>query len=856
MVTAARKVKSKTKAKELPVIPGKINIEAINKTDSLPPRIQAMKKRYLEAISKVSSDRPWYMVQSFKHTVGQHPAVRRAKALANYFDNKDIAVLDLDLIMGNYTDAVRGAHPPLEYYPEQMRMLLEMNEANWTNSQQCQADLSKEDYDKLLEAAKYFENDYWSPEINKHWDDLVAEIDPDDWERELSWTGVNWAPEFFPKGKRFRKIPLTPRPQAAGADYEKAMKVGYKGLIKAAKDHMDRIQDIARGRDLTDEENAKLAVLESMVIVLEAMIRYAHRYATLAEKKAAEEKNPQRKAELLKAAEACRWVPENPPRTFYEAMQMFWFTTLGVYADKAQPNVFAGRLDQYLYPFYVADINEGRTTRQEVVELIGCLIMKLCALEPYMTPEHRAVSQGTNYENITIGGCDEHGKDASNELSCIILHVAKDTKTHQPYISLRYDRKMAPELLDKALECNRKHGAGIPAFFGDRVNIEYMLSRGHTLEHARDHAIAGCVNCVYPKSFAWIRLPTLTSNVAKMLELVLHRGVDPRTGVKIGNDYGDPRKFKTFDELKEAIKTEIAYFINGSIDKREAWDRAANYSDDFAWYFPFMSAHMEGCIESGKDISRNGGVTAIDDAHYELDRFFQDTSDSLIAIKKLVFEQKKYTMGQILDAIDANWEGYEQVRADCLAQPKYGNDDDEADGLMAELWSYATDVTMQRKDIFGRHYTVYRQGSSVAAAAGKNTGALPNGRMAGEWLSDASLSPVQQADQKGPTAVINSVNKIDFKHMDGTLLNMKLCPSLVDKPGGMIKFRQLVETYFDKGGQEIQFNILDRDMLLDARENPQNYRNLVVRVAGYSAFWVDLEQQVQDEIIRRTEHEM
>ena len=282
-----------------------------------------------------------------------------------------------------------------------------------------------------------------------------------------------------------------------------------------------------------------------MVIVLEAMIRYAKRYATMAEEKAEKESNPQRKAELERAAEACRWVPENPPRTFFEAVQSFWFTTLGVYMDKCQPNVFAGRLDQYPYPYYMADINEGRTTRQEVAELFGCLIMKLCALEPYMTPEHRAVSQGTNYENITIGGCDKNGKDVSNELSCLLLHVAKETKTHQPYISLRYDPKMATELMDKALECNRRHGAGVPAFFNDRVNIEYMLSRGHTIEHAREHAIAGCVNCVYPKTFAWIRLPVATFNEAKMLEVLLNRGVDPRTGIKIGNDYGDPREFKT-----------------------------------------------------------------------------------------------------------------------------------------------------------------------------------------------------------------------------------------------------------------------------------------------------------------------
>ena len=851
MTATAKQVETQ----EPPVIKGKINIEAINKTNPLPTRIKAMRERYLKEISKVSSDRPWYMMQSWKQTEGEHPAVRRAKALANFWDHKAIAVHDLDLIMGNYTDAVRGAHPPMEYYPEMMRRLLETNEANWTNSQQCRADLSKEDFDKLIECAKFWEVNWPTPEMRERWDKVIAENDPNDYHRDLMYTGVNWAPEYMPREKRTKKTPWVSRPQATGADFEKALKVGYRALINNAKGHMNKIKEIASGRNFTDEEKEKLSVLESIVIALEGMIRYAKRYAALAEEKAAKEQDPQRKAELLKAAEACRYVPENPARTFFEAIHTFWFTALGVYMDKAQPNVFAGRFDQYMYPYYEADINEGRMTRQEAVELFGCLIMKLCALEPYMTPEHRAVSQGTNYENITIGGCDKYGKDASNELACIVLHVAAETKTHQPYISLRYDRKIAPELLDKALECNRKHGAGIPAFFSDRVNIEYMLSRGHTLEHAREHAIAGCVNCVYPKSFAWMRMPITTNNEAKMLEVFLHRGVDTRTGLKVGNDYGDMKEFETFEELKEAYKKEVAYFINVQTDMTEAWDRETNYTHD-AWFWPFISANMEGCIESGKDIGRLGGVTAIDDANYGLDRFVQDAGDSLMAIKKLVYEQKKYTMDDFLTAMDANWEGYDQLRADAMAQPKYGNDIDEIDDLVAELWGHITDVYMAREDIFGRKYIIYRQGSSVAASAGKWTGALPNGRKAGEWLSDASLSPVQQADQKGPTAVINSVTKLDFRHMDGTLLNMKLCPSLVDKPGGMMKFRQLVETYFDKGGQEVQFNILDKEKLLDAQKRPENYRDLVVRVAGYSAFWVDLETQVQDEIIRRTEHAM
>ncbi|MFC2018246.1 pyruvate formate lyase family protein, partial [Chloroflexota bacterium] len=618
--------------------------------------------------------------------------------------------------------------------------------------------------------------------------------------------------------------------------------------------HIQRIKDGAAGRDLLHEEKEKLGFLESVVISLEGMIRHAKRFAHLAKEMAEKEQDPQRKAELTKAAEVCMWVPENPARTFHEALQSIWFTVLGSFLDKTYANVFLGRTDQHLFPYYMADINEGRMTRQEAAELIGCFIMKLTELESYMMPAHRKISQGTNYENITIGGLDRKGRDASNEVSCMILHVAKETKTHQPYISLRYNTKLAPELLDKAFECARVHGGGIPAFFNDTVNIEYMLGRGHSIEDARDYGIAGCIEAVLPQCCGYARSHALYVNNAKVLELALHNGTDPRTGVKIGLETGESRDFKTFEKLKAAYKKQVDYVYNLGLDRSKKWYESGVTND--GWYFPFISGLLDGPIASGRDVTRQGTKVIIDDSDWCIDRQFQDTADSLLAIKKLVFEQKKYTMKEMIDAIDADFEGYEQLRADCLAQPKYGNDDGEADLLMSELWDYAKDIILSKRDVFGRKYLIFRNGSAAAAQAGKVTGALPNGRKSGEWLADAGLSPMQGMDQKGPTAVVNSATKMDYTDITGSLLNMKLCPSLVDKPGGMMKFKQLVRTYMDKGGQEVQFNILDKETLLDAQEHPENHRDLVVRVAGYSAFWVDLERQVQDEIIRRTEHEM
>ncbi|MFC2017714.1 pyruvate formate lyase family protein [Chloroflexota bacterium] len=864
MTTSATK-KAEVQTKEPPVIEGRINAEPINRTNGFTPRVQASRKRYMEVVSKVSSDRVWYMIQSYKETEGQHPYIRRAKALANIWDNMAIDVFDYDLLIGNWTDAVRGAHMRMEFHFDQMKRLLLANEAAWTNSETQQALLSQQDSERLLEGAEYWATHFPDPETQERWDRIFSEHDPDDWAGDLSYTGVVMRMERNPKDKRF-KMSGTKRVnhehgyaqitniQAAGANYGKILKVGYRGYLNEARQEIEKVKEVARGRDFTDDEKEKLAFCESAIIVTEAMIRHANRFADIAEEKAKMEKDPQRKKELLKAAETCRWVPENGARTFQEALQSVWFHILGIHMDKAMPNVFLGRFDQYTFPYYKADINEGRITRQEAAELIGCFIMKMAELEPYLTPEHRAFIQGTNYENCTLGGVDIHNRDASNEISCLFLHVAKDLKMHQPYISLRYNPKMAPELLDKAFECARVHGAGIPAFFSDLVNIPYMLGRGHTIEHARDYAIAGCINAVYPNSFGWVRGNIGFNNLAKIVELILHNGVDPRTGIKIGLETGDSRNM-TFDELLEAWKKNVSYLINKQIDMFEVWDREGTTTKD-TWPYPFISTFLDGCLQNGKDVTRYGNSPLIDDAHYGLDRCIQDASDSLMAIKKLVFEQKKYTMGEIIKACDANFEGYDKIRADCLAQPKYGNDDDEADELMNELWCYSRDLYLARKDYLGRRYIVYRQGSAVAHQAGKWTGALPNGRVAGVSLADASLSPMQGMDLKGPTAVINSVAKIDTTDMDGTLLNMKLCPSLVDKPGGMMKFKQMVKTFMEKGGQEIQFNILDKDMLLDAQKHPEQHRDLVVRVAGYSAFWVDLEKQVQDEIISRTEHEM
>jgi formate C-acetyltransferase len=318
----------------------------------------------------------------------------------------------------------------------------------------------------------------------------------------------------------------------------------------------------------------------------------------------------------------------------------------------------------------------------------------------------------------------------------------------------------------------------------------------------------------------------------------------------LGTRTGDPRDFKTFDDLVAAYKKQVDDFYDYSVDLHLHLEKV--YYED-STYFPFCSAFLQDCIATGKDATRGGGRYQELEAFVFVDRGMQDVSDSLIAMKKLIFEEKKVTMDELLEAVKADFEGYEQLRHMLLTQPKYGNDQDEPDDLAVDLWEYTRDRCQEYRDGQGRRFTMFRQGAAWSTWAGRMTGALPNGRKAGTSLADASASPQQGCDVCGPTATMNSVSKLDAIGLEGPLLNMKFTPGMLKSRTGKQKFADLMATYFDRGGNHVQFNILDKQTLLDAQAHPENYRNLVVRVAGYSAFWVELTPAVQDEIISRTE---
>ncbi|MBI4518131.1 MAG: hypothetical protein HY699_20200 [Deltaproteobacteria bacterium] len=829
-----------TTRKEPPAVRERIPLDEIDKLNALSPRIEQLRQAYFDARPSVDGERAWLMLESYKQTDGEHPSKRRAKAFANVLLNMTIAIRDNELLVGGSTRYLRGALPNVELAPLNLAWILNQHEPPTTASPTTEAVLEPEDKARLLAACDYWKDKY----VAKRAEEIITALDGGLWKK-------------VGEARMGMCQPYTPMCFTPGADYDKVLAIGFNGVIREAQDHIARIKASVNGSGLSDEDNEKIEWLESVIIVVEAMIAHARRYAARARELAATEQNAERKRDLERIAEACEWAPANPARSFHEALQTYWFIAVGHDIEKANTNAFIGRFDQYMWPYYARDINEGRITRQEAAELMGCMFMKWTSMEPFMFMGllgkrfHQEIAQSNYFANVTLGGQGRDGRDGANELSCLILQVAKQLKTHQPHISIRYHRAMAPELLQKGIECNRDHGAGIPAWFNDRLGTEYLLDRGVQWDDARDWAMAGCINTSYPKSFAWVRNAVVSFvNHAKLIEITLNNGVDPHTGVKLGIETGDPRGFQTWDELYDAYRKQVDHFYEYSLNNFRAIEKV--YYED-SNYFPFISAFLQDCVGEGKDATRGGGRYQQLEAWCFVDRGLQDASDSLIAIKKVVFEDKKATMADVLEALKADFEGHEALRRALLAAPKYGNDEDEPDSLHVKMWKYTIDKCQSYRDGFGRRFTMFRQGAAWSTWAGKATGALPNGRKAGTSLADASASPQQGCDVKGPTATMNSVTKLDNMFIEGPLLNMKFAPGMLKKKEGAHKFAELMGTYFDKGGFHVQFNILDKATLLEAKKHPEQYRNLVVRVAGYSAFWVELTPAVQDEIISRTE---
>ena len=616
------------------------------------------------------------------------------------------------------------------------------------------------------------------------------------------------------------------------------MKKGMLDIVKEAEEHLSHL-DYENPEDID-----KIYFYKSVIETATGVMIYAKRISEYAAQLAAKEADPKRKAELLKISEVNARVPAHKPETFWEAIQAVWTIESLLVVEENQTGMSIGRVDQYMYPFFKADLEAGRMTEYEAFDLAGCMLIKMSEMMWITSEDASKFFAGYQpFVNMCVGGVTREGFDATNDLTYLLMDAVRHVRIYQPSLATRVHNKSPQKYLEKIVDVIRS-GMGFPAVHFDDSHIKMMLAKGVTMEDARDYCLMGCVE---PQKSG--RLYQWTSTAYTQwpicIELVLNNGVPLWYEKQVCPDYGPIEQYDTYEKLEAAVKEMIKYVTKWSsvgtvISQRAHRDLAPK---------PLMSLMYEGCMETGTDVSCGGamynfgpGVVWSGLATYV---------DSMAAIKKLVYDDKKYTLAQLNEALKADFEGYEQIKADCLAAPKYGNDDDYADLIATDLVHFTETEHRKYKTL----YSVLSHGTlsiSNNTPFGQLLGASANGRSAWQPLSDG-ISPTQGADFKGPTAIIKSVSKMANDNMNiGMVHNFKLMSGLLETPEGKNGVISLIRTACMLGNGEMQFNYLDNETLLDAQKHPEKYRDLVVRVAGYSAFFVELCKDVQDEIISRT----
>ncbi|HOL89643.1 MAG TPA: glycyl radical protein [Anaerohalosphaeraceae bacterium] len=620
-------------------------------------------------------------------------------------------------------------------------------------------------------------------------------------------------------------------------------KIYRKGLL----DLQDEISQSIRSLDFYGDAEAhtKLQELKGMKLAIDAVLTLARRYAEKAQQLAQSESDPVRKKELEEIAAVCRHVPAYAPRTFREALQAYWFVHLGVITDLNVWDSFnPGRLDQHLYPFYKRELEAGTLTREQAKELLECFWIKFNnqPAPPKVGITEEQSGTYTDFSLINVGGVDpQTGQDAVNDVSYLILEVVEEMQLVQPSCCIQISAKNPDRFVKRACQVIRT-GLGQPSVFNTDVIIREMLHDGKSLFDARSGGPSGCVEVsAFGKESCIL---TGYCNWPKIFEVTLHNGRDPRTGVQVGPKTGDPETFTTFEQLRDAYKKQLNHFINIKIRGNQIIERL------YAEWMPavFMSVLVDDCIKRGKDY-HNGGPRY--NTTYIQGVGIGTLTDALTAVKFHVFDRKTLPMRTLLKALEANFEGMEDIQNLLRQAPCYGNDDDYADSVAVDLFNLYYDAINGRPNTKGGKYRINLLPTTVHIYFGQVTGALPNGRKAGQPLSDG-ISPSQGADTHGPTAVLKSAAKLDHARTGGTLLNMKFTPQVLEGEG-LDKLVHLIRSYFRLDGHHIQFNVVNRQTLLEAQKNPQQYRHLIVRVAGYSDYFVELGEGLQNEIIARTE---
>ncbi len=826
------------------------------------PRIPALIEHLFEKMPEIEADRAVLLTESYRETEGQPIVLRRAKAFARILEGLPITIRPLELIVGSNSKAPRGC----QVFPEYSYSWLQDEFDTVATRSADPFYISEETKETLRRVYPYWKGKttselataYMAPET------LTA------MEHNIFTPG-----NYFYNGIGHVTV-----------DYGKVLRIGFRGIADETRAALAKLRlsdgDYARRRQF----------LEAVLISCEAVCRYAARYAALAREEAVTCKDETRKSELLHIAANCDRVPAQGATSFYEACQSFWFVQMLLQTESSGHSISPGRFDQYMYPYYKADIDQGLITREFAQELIDCIWVKLNDLNKVRDAASAEGFAGYSlFQNLIVGGQDAEGRDVTNDLSYMCMNATMHVSLPQPSFSVRVWNGTPHEFMLRAAEVTRT-GVGLPAYYNDEVIIPSLQSRGLSLADARDYNIIGCVEPQkWGKTDGWHDAAFF--NMCRPLELVFTNGMDK--GVQIGPQTGDVTRMTSFEEFYDAYKTQMNYFIELLVNADNAIDQA--HADRCP--LPFQSCMVEDCIGRGRSLQEGGAVY-----NFTGPQGFgvANMADALYAVKTLVFEEHSVTMQEFKEALEHNYgkdmdakqaekltaqvarqlvesgktltpadvktiyetvghnpctdeekAKYQRLLDRIAALPKFGNDIPAVDDFARDVAYTYTRPLLNYRNPRGGQFQAGLYPVSANVPLGAQTGATPDGRLAYTPVADG-VSPAAGRDVKGPTAAANSVSRLDhYIASNGTLFNMKFHPSALAGAGGLESFVALVRGYFDQKGSHMQFNVVSRETLRDAQKHPEKYKSLVVRVAGYSALFTTLSRSLQDDIINRTE---
>jgi pyruvate formate-lyase/glycerol dehydratase family glycyl radical enzyme len=762
---------------------------------------------------KLCIERARLITEGYKASEGEPMVLRRAKAMAHFLDNRTLYILPQERIVGN----IAGEPCSMITFPEKW--------SSWLDKAIDTEYRSLLDDDKREELHRI--HSYWK---GKSVHGMERNLLPKD--ILYYWFYPNQGVFLWRHGGH-----------VGSPDYPKIFQTGLKGIIAEAQAKLDEIKSDPELYLKTREYLKKKAFYEAVILSTEAVIRQGKRFAEICRREAAQETDPKRKAELEEMAGVCDWVPENPPRTLHEALQFYWFVNLVVRVLDLQTSGNGDRVDQIFYPFYKKDKEDSRLTYEEAQELTEHLLLKFNEEGALIPPSHPSAGPLIT-RVVTLGGVDTEGVDATNEMTFIFMDAKDEVGFNQPALAVRL-HPQTPQRLYKKIISSLLKQPGVYSFFNDNMMIPFLMNLGLPLEDARDYGTDGCMRWIIPGKAMCQRALGGTFVLPKCLEYALYQGVDKFSGKQVGPKTSDPLTWTSVDEAMKAYLEQLKFFLHKLVTIYNLVDALEE-----EWLpQPFLSAVVDGCLEAGKDcrefkyyhntiIQPVGQITVV---------------NSLAALKKMVFDEKKVTMAELLEALKNNWEGREDLRQMFSNEgPKWGNDDDYVDLIGREFFRKTNQAFKSFKNIWGWPFNEDGTGASSYYDYSGMTGATPDGRKDLELFNDGTVSPAIGTDKKGPLATMKSISKVDHAGTFTHLFNQKFSPQELMKNNGA-NFIALLKTFVDLGIHHTQFNIINRETLLDAQMHPDMYSDLVVRTAGLAAYFVDMTKAVQDQIIQRTE---